>query len=162
MRKYNKSINTRTKIHLSVQFHLFWTEGHARGRGGGCNPHIFWDAVQSIVQPEMETTHCELEAQSAWSALSIVHGSHRGCESYIHCMWYDELNYSKNIYLVTGMFYGCVVIELKFQRVRGLRWNGPKANEWHFPAFSVNNWWWLFAEFLSDNKFGQRVRQWTR
>jgi len=23
---------------------------------------IYWDAVQSIVKPEMETTHCECEA----------------------------------------------------------------------------------------------------
>jgi len=41
MRKYNKSINTRTKIHLSVQFHLFWTEGHAMGRGGCVTPIYF-------------------------------------------------------------------------------------------------------------------------
>jgi len=59
--KYNKSINTRTKIHLSVQFHLF------RNRGGGIEmgitiAPIYWDAVQSIVKPEMETTHCECEA----------------------------------------------------------------------------------------------------
>jgi len=39
--KYNKSINTRTKIHLSVQFHLFrigWMGGDWNGDND--SPHI--------------------------------------------------------------------------------------------------------------------------